>query len=160
MTGSPRKDGFGPNANEPRLWIAGDIPLREYVVRVEFDRAATGDLAADLAGNFRHRLLDFLPEVSVNAAGRVELRLIVPGPDLWTSVLTAMSVVTQAGYEPVAVQVRSDDAADLAHRRVSAATSTPAGTASGRGARAESASPGIYPRLGIRVPDDVAAMTC
>ncbi len=79
-------------------------------MRVEFDRAVIDDFAEDLAGNSRHRLLDFRPEVSVNAADRVELRLTVPGPDLWTSVLTAMSVVTQAGYQPVAVQVTSDGA--------------------------------------------------
>jgi hypothetical protein len=45
-------------------------------------------------------LLEFLPQVSEISSGRVELRLTVPGPDLWTSVLTAMSVVTQAGYHP------------------------------------------------------------
>ena len=92
------------------MWIAREIPLREHFVRVEFDQAVREDFAEDLAGNSRHRLLEFLPQVTVIPSGRVELRLTVPGPDLWTSVLTAMSVVTQAGYQPVAVQVTIDDA--------------------------------------------------
>ena len=105
MNGSPLEAGFDLNGHEPRLWILGEVPLTEYIVRVEFDHAVTEDFAEDLEANSRHRLLDFLPRVTVNAAGRVELRLTVPGPDLWTSVLTAMSVVTQAGHKPVAVQV-------------------------------------------------------
>ena len=119
MNGLPLETDLDPNDHEPRLWILGEIPLSEYAVRVEFDRAVIDDFAEDLAGNSRHRLLDFLPEVSVNAADRVELRLTVPGPDLWTSVLTAMSVVTQAGYQPVAVQVTTEDVAGhrgLEHR--------------------------------------------
>ena len=111
MNGLPLETDLDPNGHEPRLWILGEVPLSEYTVRVEFDRAVIDDFAEDLAGNSRHRLLDFLPQVSVNAADRVELRLTVPGPDLWTSVLTAMSVVTQAGYQPVAVQVTTEDGA-------------------------------------------------
>ena len=119
MNGLPLETNLEPNDHEPRLWILGEIPLSEYTVRVEFERAVIDDFARDLAGNSRHRLLDFLPQVSVNAADRVELRLTVPGPDLWTSVLTAMSVVTQAGYEPVAVQVTTDVGADLVEEMVS-----------------------------------------
>ena len=119
MNGLPLETNLEPNDHEPRLWILGEIPLSEYTVRVEFERAVIDDFAQDLAGNSRHRLLDFLPQVSVNAAGRVELRLTVPGPDLWTSVLTAMSVVTQAGYQPVAVQVTTDVGADLVEEMVS-----------------------------------------
>jgi len=119
VNGLPLETNLEPNDHEPRLWILGEIPLSEYTVRVEFERAVIDDFAQDLAGNSRHRLLDFLPQVSVNAAGRVELRLTVPGPDLWTSVLTAMSVVTQAGYQPVAVQVTTDVGADLVEEMVS-----------------------------------------
>jgi len=111
VNGLPLETDLDRNDREPRLWILGEIPLSEYTVRVEFDRADIDDFAEDLAGNSRHRLLDFLPQVSVNAADRIELRLTVPGPDLWTSVLTAMSVVTQAGYEPVAVQVTTENGA-------------------------------------------------
>ena len=107
----PLETGYDANGYEPRLWILGEVPLTAYFVRVEFDDAVTEDFAEDLGANSRHRLLDFLPRVSATAAGRVELRLTVPGPDLWTSVLTAMSVVTQAGYQPVAVQVRTEDVA-------------------------------------------------
>ena len=119
VNGLPLEADLDRNGLEPRLWILGEIPLSEYTVRVEFDRAVIDDFAEDLAGNSRHRLLDFLPQVSVNAADRVELRLTVPGPDLWTSVLTAMSVVTQAGYQPVAVQVTTDVGADLVEEMVS-----------------------------------------
>ncbi|HSU35135.1 MAG TPA: hypothetical protein VLJ88_05705 [Propionibacteriaceae bacterium] len=111
MNGAPQGTGSDPTGHEPRLWILGDVPLSVYIVRVEFDHAVSEDFAEDLAGNSGHRLLEFLPQVSVTPSGRIELRLTVPGPDLWTSVLTAMSVVTQAGYQPAAVQVTADDRA-------------------------------------------------
>jgi hypothetical protein len=111
VNGAPLETGSNPNGYEPRLWILGEVPLSVHIVRVEFDHVVSEDVFADLAGNSRHRLLEFLPQVSVTATGRVELRLNVPGPDLWTSVLTAMSVVTQAGYQPVAVQVTTEDVA-------------------------------------------------
>jgi hypothetical protein len=111
VNGAPLDVGFNLNGHEPRLRILGEIPLSVYIVRAEFDHSVSEDFAEDLAGSSRHRLLEFLPQVSETASGRVELRLTLPGPDLWTSVLTAMSVVTQAGYHPVAIQVKTEDVA-------------------------------------------------
>ena len=33
------------------------------------------------------------------------MHLTVPGPDVWTSLLTAMAVIRQSGYAPIAVHV-------------------------------------------------------
>ena len=84
----------------------GMPPGRGYEVRAEFDQfVLRGDLVADLAGNSSHRLLEFQPEVTINTKGQVELHLTVPGPDVWTSLLTAMAVIRQSGYAPIAVLV-------------------------------------------------------
>ncbi|MET0695348.1 MAG: hypothetical protein ABWX96_12240 [Propionibacteriaceae bacterium] len=89
------------------------MPPRSHSVRVEFDPVFTlDDFVDDLTGNSQHALWAFEPQLTTNVAGRVELLLIVPGTDLWTSVLTTMSVVRQAGYQPVAVQIHTDDDAD------------------------------------------------
>ena len=102
-------EGVGLQAREVQLSNRAEVPLGEHLVRVEFDHLVTrDDFVEDLAGNSRHRLLDFLPQVTTNLDGRIELRLNVPGLDVWASVLTAMSVVRQSGYEPVAVHVTCD----------------------------------------------------
>ncbi len=87
------------------------MPLgRAFSVRVEFDqRVADGDFLLDISGNPGHRLFDLLPQVSTNAAGRAEIELTVPGTDVWTSILTAMTVLRQSGYDPVAVHVTSGE---------------------------------------------------
>jgi hypothetical protein len=78
------------------------------LVRVEFDqRVADEDLLVDLSGNPRHKLFDFLPHISTNQAGRAEIELTIPGADVWTSILTAMTVIRQSGYDPAAVHVTS-----------------------------------------------------
>jgi hypothetical protein len=43
--------------------------------------------------------------VTINTKGQLELHLTVPGPDVWTSLLTAMAVIRQSGYAPIAVLV-------------------------------------------------------
>ena len=83
------------------------MPLaRAFSVRVELDHYVAGDdVLFDISGNPGHRLFDFLPRVSTNAAGRAEIELTVPGADVWTSILTAMTVIRQSGYDPAAVHV-------------------------------------------------------
>jgi hypothetical protein len=77
-----------------------------YEVRAEFDHLVIrDDLVADFAGNPGHRLLEFQPQVTINTKGQLELHLTVPGPDVWTSLLTAMTVIRQSGYAPIAVHV-------------------------------------------------------
>ena len=43
--------------------------------------------------------------MTINTEGQLELHLAVPGPDVWTSLLTAMSLIRQSGYAPIAVLV-------------------------------------------------------
>lgn len=99
-------------------WSAADpipvspaMPLaRAFSVRVEFAHYVAGDdVLVDISGNPGHRLFDFLPQVTTNAAGRAEIELTVPGADVWTSVLTAMTVIRQSGYDPAAVHVTTTD---------------------------------------------------
>jgi|SRR5215216_4364294 hypothetical protein len=85
----------------------GMPPVCGYEVRAEFDKLVMrDDFIADLAGNTSHRLLEFQPQMTINTKGQLELHLTVPGPDVWTSLLTAMTVIRQSGYAPIAVQVR------------------------------------------------------
>ncbi len=93
--------------------ISPAMPLaRAFSVRVEFAHYIAGDdVLVDISGNPGHRLFDFLPQVTTNAAGRAEIELTVPGTDVWTSVLTAMTVIRQSGYDPAAVHVTKADLA-------------------------------------------------
>ncbi|MFL6044577.1 MAG: hypothetical protein ACJ72M_05605 [Propionibacteriaceae bacterium] len=92
--------------DDPDVLSPGMPPGRGYEVRAKFDQfVLRGDLVADLAGNSSHRLLEFQPEVTINTKGQVELHLTVPGSDVWTSLLTAMAVIRQSGYAPIAVLV-------------------------------------------------------
>ena len=81
-------------------------PASGYEVRAEFDHLVIrDDIVADLAGNSSHRLFEFQPQVTINTKGQLELHLTVPGSDVWTSLLTAMTVIRQSGYAPIAVHV-------------------------------------------------------
>ena len=84
----------------------GMPPARGYEVRAKFDPfVLRDDFVADLAGNPGHRLLEFRPHVTIDPKGQVELQLPIPGPDVWASLLTAMAVIRQSGYAPIAVLV-------------------------------------------------------
>jgi hypothetical protein len=92
--------------DNPDVLNPGMPPAPGYEVRAKFDQfVLRDDFLADLAGNPSHRLLQFQPQVSINTKGQVELHLTVPGPDVWTSLLTAMAVIRQSGYAPIAVLV-------------------------------------------------------
>lgn len=100
---------FDEPVRDPVPLSSAPPQTRVFAVRVEFDQSvADGDFLLDISGNPGHRLFDFLPQVTTNAAGRAELELTVPGADVWTSVLTAMTVIRQSGYDPAAVHVTSD----------------------------------------------------
>jgi hypothetical protein len=94
----------------------GIPPTSGYEVRVEFDHLVIGDdFVADIAGNPGHRLLEFQPQVTINTEGQLELHLTVPGPDVWTSLLTAMTVIRQSGYAPIAVHVLNKSESTTTH---------------------------------------------
>jgi hypothetical protein len=79
-------------------------PACGYEVRARFDHfVVRDDFVTDLDGNSNHRLLEFQPQLTINTKGQLELHLTVPGPDVWTSLLTAMTVIRQSGYAPIAV---------------------------------------------------------
>ena len=91
-------------SDNPHPLSPGMPPARGYEVRAKFDQLVIlDDFVADLAGNTSHRLLEFQPQMTINTDGQLELYLAVPGPDVWTSLLTAMSVIRQSGYAPIAV---------------------------------------------------------
>lgn len=100
-----RRDDFRPVGDSTPISPA--MPLaRAFSVRVELDHYLAGDdVLVDISGNPGHRLFDFLPQVTTNADGRAEIELTIPGADVWTSVLTAMTVIRQSGYDPAAVHV-------------------------------------------------------
>jgi hypothetical protein len=93
-------------SGDPHPLSPGMPPACKYEVRAKFDQfAIREDFVADLAGNTSHRLLEFQPQVTINTKGQLELHLAVPGPDVWTSLLTAMAVIRQSGYAPIAILV-------------------------------------------------------
>ena len=58
-------------------------PACAYAVRAEFDHLVIrDDFVTDFAGNSGHRLLEFLPQLTINPKGQLELHLTVPGPDV------------------------------------------------------------------------------
>jgi hypothetical protein len=94
-------------SHDPRPLSPGMPPARGYQVRPKFDQfVIPDDFITDLSGNSDHRLLEFQPQVTINTKGQLELHLTVPGSDVWTSLLTAMTVIRQSGYAPIAVHVR------------------------------------------------------
>jgi hypothetical protein len=100
----------------PDVLSPGMPPARGYEVRAKFDQfVLRDDFVADLAGNSRHRLLEFQPQVTINTKGQVELHLTVPGPDVWASLLTAMAVIRQSGYAPIAVHVLDNSESTTTH---------------------------------------------
>jgi hypothetical protein len=91
-------------------------PVGGYEVRAKFDQCVIrDDFVADLAGNTSHRLLEFRPQMIINTKGQLELHLSVPGPDVWTSLLTAMTVIRQSGYAPIAVLVLDNSESTTSH---------------------------------------------
>jgi hypothetical protein len=93
-------------SDDPHPASPGMPPTSGYEVRAEFDHLVIrDDFVADLAGNTSHRLFEFQPQVTINTKGQLELHLTVPGSDVWTSLLTAMTVIRQSGYAPIAVHV-------------------------------------------------------
>ena len=103
-------------SDDPHLLSPGMPPAYGYEVRAEFDHfVVRDDFVADLAGNTNHRLLEFQLQMTINTKGRLELHLTVPGPDVWTSLLTAMTVIRQCGYAPIAVQVRDNSESTTTH---------------------------------------------
>lgn len=103
-------------SDDPHPMSPGMPPVCGYKVRAEFDKLVMrDDFIADLAGNTSHRLLEFQPQTTINTKGRLELHLIVPGPDVWTSLLTAMTVIRQSGYAPIAVQVLNNSESTTTH---------------------------------------------
>jgi hypothetical protein len=88
-------------SDDPHPLSPGMPPARGYEVRAKFDQfVILDDFVADLAGNTSHRLLEFQPQMTINTDGQLELYLAVPGPDVWTSLLTAMSVIRQSATRP------------------------------------------------------------
>lgn len=86
--------------------------LQVYDVRVELGGTTTDDeLRADLRGELdadpAHWFGELEPRVRTTAGGRAAVDLQVPGQDVWTSALTAMAVLRQLGYDPLALHVES-----------------------------------------------------
>jgi hypothetical protein len=103
-------------SDHPHPVSPGMPPACGYQVRAEFDHLVIrDDFVADMAGNASHRLLEFQPQVTINTKGQLELHLTVPGPDVWTSLLTAMAVIRQSGYAPIAVHVLDNPESTTTH---------------------------------------------
>ena len=101
---------------DPHPMSPGMPPACGYEVRAEFDHLVIrDDFVTDFAGNSGHRLLEFLPQLTINPKGQLELHLTVPGPDVWTSLLTAMTVIRQSGYAPIAVHVFDNSESTTTH---------------------------------------------
>ena len=102
--------------DDPDVLSPSMPPARGYEVRAKFDQfVIRDDFIADLAGNPGHRLFEFEPAVTIDAKGQVELHLTIPGPDVWTSLLTAMAVIRQSGYAPIAVLVLDNSESTTTH---------------------------------------------
>ena len=53
--------------------------------------------------------------MAIKTKGQLELHLTVPGPDVWTSLLTAMAVIRQSGYTPIAVHILDNPVSTTPH---------------------------------------------
>jgi hypothetical protein len=103
-------------SNGPHSLSPGLPPTSGCEVRAKFDHLVTrADFVADFAGNTNHRLLEFQPQLSINTKGQLELHITVPGPDVWTSLLTAMAVIRQSGYAPIDVHVLDNPESTTTH---------------------------------------------
>lgn len=94
-----------------RIDASSRVPMtRAYLVRVELDGPVSGDeVHADLTEDPAHQLSAFRPQITTAPSGHPEVGLVVPGPDVWTSVLTAMALLRQSGYDLHALHVVSLD---------------------------------------------------
>jgi hypothetical protein len=103
-------------SHDPQPLSPGMPPVCGYQVQAKFDHLVVpDDFVTDLSGNSDHRLLEFQPQLTINTKGQLELHLIVPGPDVWTSLLTAMTVIRQSGYAPIAVHVHDNSESTPTH---------------------------------------------
>ena len=87
-----------------------------YDVRVEVgvavdDEELRAGLRAELAPDVAGRLRELDPHVRSTGRGRAAVDLEVPGPDVWTSALTAMAVLRQLDFDLLALHVESRPAA-------------------------------------------------
>lgn len=77
-----------------------------FGVRVELADVITVDeVVAELATDPDHRLRRFNHRLQVNTSGRVEVDLVVDGPDVWTVALTAMSLFAEMSVSLNALHV-------------------------------------------------------
>ena len=103
-------------SDDPHPMSSGMPPGDGYEVRAEFDHLVIrDDFVADLAGNSGHRFHELQPHLTLNPKGQLELHLTVPGPDVWTSLLTAMAVIRQSGYTPIAVHILDNPESTTPH---------------------------------------------
>lgn len=79
--------------------------MTEYVILAEYDLGITLDQLAEDLDAIASQFDPCRPVITTNDCGHAEMRLTVDGADLWMSILTAMSRVKHAWYEPRAVQV-------------------------------------------------------
>lgn len=102
--------GAGVGADHGLPERASGPAARSYVVRVELSHLVSDEeIRMDLAEGGCPRLHELRPEVSTSASGRPEVGLVLPGPDVWTSALTAMAVLKQCGYDACALHVVTQD---------------------------------------------------
>lgn len=86
--------------------------VQVYDVRVELGGLASAEevragLRAELGADVAGWLRELEPRIGTTAQGRSAVDLEVPGPDVWTSALTAMAVLRQLDYDLLALHVQS-----------------------------------------------------
>ena len=76
-------------------------PLKEYIVRAELDQAPDPHQQNDLA----ELLTGHQVRIGRSPEGRTAIQLVLPGRDLWQSVLDAMVTLTNARCAPTALSI-------------------------------------------------------
>ena len=76
-------------------------PLKEYIVRAELDQAPDPHQQNDIA----ELLTGHQVRIGRSPEGRTAIQLVLPGRDLWQSVLDAMVTLTNARCAPTALSI-------------------------------------------------------
>jgi hypothetical protein len=81
--------------------------MRRYQIQAELDeRFEPADVRLDLQTNGLHPLHEHDVHIALSHCGSAVLGLSFTAVDLWSAILTTMSLLRQGGYVPTAVEAR------------------------------------------------------
>jgi hypothetical protein len=93
--------------------------MGKYQICVALDeRFGPNDVSGDVRANQQHPLHKHEVHIATSSHGGAVLVLTFTAVDLWTAILTSMTVVRQSGYIPIAVQASTTSGRSRTERLV------------------------------------------